>query len=121
MTPEQIRRAKAIIEHAAVHSLETEEIQLLGWALQRIEELEAGRVVVARGKLLPCPCCGGDAEFAKEEGGGEYIECIAPNCHLSTALVYPAMDEAKPLLVERWSRRAIPDALRAQAGKDGCA
>jgi len=74
MTPEQIRRAKAIIEHAAVHSLETEEIQLLGWALQRIEELEAGRVVVARGKLLPCPCCGGDAEFAKEEGGGEYIE-----------------------------------------------
>lgn len=53
MTPEQIQRAKAIVEYAAVNSLETEEVQLLGWALQhvaaqgkRIAELEAGRVVV---------------------------------------------------------------------------
>ena len=53
MTPEQIRRAKAIIEHAAVHSLETEEIQLLGWALQRIEELEAGRDPRSSGQCEP--------------------------------------------------------------------
>lgn len=53
MTPEQIQRAKAIVEYAAVNSLETEEVQLLGWALQhvaaqgkRLAELEAEGVVV---------------------------------------------------------------------------
>ena len=123
MTPERLAKIREFAANRWLHGFDPQTVRdLLDHIAaqdQRIAELEAGSVVVARGKLLPFPCCGGDAEFAKEEGGGEYIECIAPNCHLSTALVYPAMDEAKPLLVERWNRRAIPDALRAQAGKDG--
>lgn len=41
MTPEQIQRAKSIVEYAAVESLETEEIVLLGWAIQAIAARDA--------------------------------------------------------------------------------
>lgn len=41
MTPEQISRAKSIVQFAAVESQETEEIMLLGWAIQEIDHLRA--------------------------------------------------------------------------------
>lgn len=41
MTPEQIQRAKSIVEYAAVESLETEEIALLGLAIQAIAARDA--------------------------------------------------------------------------------
>lgn len=63
--------------------------------------------------LKPCPFCGGDAAFgavANEDGnkdaGGEFIMCNDPACHASTLLVFPTMTDAKPLLVEKWNRRA---------------
>lgn len=37
MTPEQLATAKSIVQHAAVNSLETEEVMLLGHAIQTIE------------------------------------------------------------------------------------
>jgi hypothetical protein len=56
----------------------------------------------------PCPCCGGEPTFGEAHDGGEYIECTSPECRLSTALVYSVMEDAKPLLVERWNRRHAP-------------
>lgn len=62
MTPEQMRRAKSIVEYAAVESLETEEIVLLGWAIQaiaardaEIADLKRGRVVVELTELSEEP------------------------------------------------------------------
>lgn len=62
--------------------------------------------------LLPCPFCGGAAQFGKcepgdveaENDGAEYIECEA--CGASTCLVFPCMDAAKPRLCELWNNRA---------------
>ena len=62
--------------------------------------------------LLPCPFCGGTAQFGKcepgdveaENDGAEYIECEA--CGASTCLVFPCMDAAKPRLCELWNNRA---------------
>ena len=62
--------------------------------------------------LLPCPFCGGTAQFGKcepgdveaENDGAEYIECEA--CGASTCLVFPCMDAAKPRLCDLWNNRA---------------
>ena len=61
--------------------------------------------------LLPCPFCGGAARFGRcasgevesENDGAEYIEC--ETCGASTCLVFPCMDDCKPVLAERWNRR----------------
>lgn len=52
MTPEQMRRAKSIVEYAAVESLETEEIVLLGWAIQAIAARDAEIADLKRGRDL---------------------------------------------------------------------
>jgi Lar family restriction alleviation protein len=72
--------------------------------------------------LLPCPFCGGTAQFQSipnEDGdpqaGGEYVECS--QCQSCTNLVFPLMDGVKRQLAERWNRRPTGDAmleLRAQ-------
>lgn len=56
--------------------------------------------------LLPCPFCGGDAGFgvSEDHDNGEYVQCR--KCLTSTALVYPIMEDAKPILAEKWNRRA---------------
>jgi len=56
--------------------------------------------------LLPCPFCGGMASFGVSEGhdNGEYIQC--QNCLASSALVYSLKEDAKPILAEKWNRRA---------------
>lgn len=57
--------------------------------------------------LLPCPFCGGDADFGVSDipahDNGQYIQCQM--CLASTCLVYPLMEDAKPSLREKWNRR----------------
>lgn len=60
--------------------------------------------------LLHCPFCGShNVGFGKcsdadaDNANGEFICC--DKCGASTALVFPCMDDAKPLLRERWNRR----------------
>jgi hypothetical protein len=61
--------------------------------------------------LLPCPFCGGDAEFGAVGGdggdaGGQFVQCTNAMCGASSALIFPCGDEPKPLLIEKWNRRA---------------
>ncbi|MBC9176779.1 Lar family restriction alleviation protein [Pseudoroseomonas ludipueritiae] len=59
--------------------------------------------------LLPCAHCGGRAEFHRCENeedanfGAVFVECS--NCHMSSPLIFPLMDDAEPPLAERWNRR----------------
>ncbi len=60
--------------------------------------------------LLPCPFCGGDAEFGAiggecDDAGGQFVQCTDARCEASSALIFPCGDEPKPLLAERWNRR----------------
>ena len=60
--------------------------------------------------LLPCPFCGGDAEYGEVGGeggdaGGQFVQCTNAMCGASSALIFPCGDEPKPLLAERWNRR----------------
>ena len=62
--------------------------------------------------LLPCPFCEGACAFGRIEEadhsdfGGEFVYCANTACGASSALIFPVMDDAKPLLAERWNRRA---------------
>ena len=66
--------------------------------------------------LLPCPFCGGSAEFgtmggAGDDTGAQFIQCTEAMCAASSALIWPGGDEPKPLLTKRWNRRATPEIL----------
>lgn len=77
-------------------------------------------------KPLPCPFCGGEAEFGvvpyerkyaadndcriNHDHGGEFIQCTNSACSASSLLIFPTMADAKPLLIEKWNRRARIDA-----------
>ncbi len=64
------------------------------------------------GTLGPCPFCGGDAEIGVEVQGGYFVQCTNAACGVSSALIFPLMDDVKPLLIERWNRRAAGDERR---------
>jgi len=49
--------------------------------------------------LLPCPFCGGTAEYQKTKNGGTYIRCAY--CFVSTALFYGRLEN----LEKRWNAR----------------
>lgn len=77
-------------------------------------------------ELKRCPCCGSAAEFrcvpggGDENSGGEFIECI--ECGLTTPLLFPCMEDVKPLLAEKWNRRAagpLPADLRRDTDMTG--
>jgi formate dehydrogenase maturation protein FdhE len=57
-----------------------------------------------------CPFCGSGAEMRQvddedsENFGGYFIECIV--CHCSTDLRFSCGDDARPLVIEKWNRRA---------------
>lgn len=60
-------------------------------------------------ELLPCPCCGSAAEFDEATGddfGGHFIACTNRLCGLTTPLMFACGEDPKPLLAERWNRRA---------------
>lgn len=58
-------------------------------------------------KLLPCPFCGGDAEYVCSNDG-DYIECT--RCGLGTT----RHEQGSVNSVQRWNTRNEADALRAQ-------
>ena len=60
--------------------------------------------------LLPCPLCNQAAHFFRiddhdsREFGGEGICCETTGC-AQIGLMFPVMEDVKPLLRERWNRR----------------
>lgn len=62
-------------------------------------------------ELLPCPHCGSPASIhtMPNDGncndGGQFVMCDNSRCMAASALVFPLMDSAEPLLAERWNRR----------------
>nr|WP_172625553.1 DUF551 domain-containing protein [Citrobacter werkmanii] len=61
--------------------------------------------------LLPCPLCGGGAEFDYDDDNLNWISCSA--CGISTDTVYHTDIDARDKLREVWNRRAA----MLQAGK----
>lgn len=67
--------------------------------------------------LKSCPHCGREAAFrrvaptlndgAHPLAGAEYIECTNRQCGASTVAMFSMMDDCKPMLAERWNRRAV--------------
>ncbi len=77
-------------------------------------EARPDRVAAARAiyGLEPCPFCGSDAGFGVEMEGGYFVQCANDACGASSALIFPLMDDVKPLLIERWNKRASGDLRR---------
>lgn len=75
-------------------------------------------------ELLPCPFCGGTAQWNKNDGvtaidsdaGAEWIDC--PRCGASTNQRYSLMEDCKPLLAEQWNRRASLGAAQVPAPRE---
>ena len=63
--------------------------------------------------LKPCPCCGSGAYFDMVENdglidgraGGWFVECINPECRLTTQLMFATGDDPRPILREIWNKR----------------
>lgn len=79
-------------------------------------------------ELANCPFCGSDADFGEIGGaeetpdaGGHFVQCLNSACSASSALIFPLMDDAKPLLRERWNRRAAPEVKQPQQPERPCA
>ena len=61
-------------------------------------------------RLLPCPFCDGTAEIceAAECGPDAYVvACLNRLCLASSAVIFAHGDDPRPLLMERWNRRAL--------------
>ncbi len=56
--------------------------------------------------LLNCPFCGATAIFGIATLGGEYVECSSNVCGASSVLMFATMEDVKPILAEKWNRRA---------------
>lgn len=87
---------------AVAAAVEHDRIRVTGYGLYE--------AVLGDGQLLPCPFCGGDAEYGEvggegDDAGGQFIQCANARCGASSALIFPCGDEPKPLLRERWNRR----------------
>ena len=54
--------------------------------------------------LLPCPCCGGNAEFDYDDDNLNWISCNV--CGISTDTAYHTDVDARDKLREVWNRRA---------------
>lgn len=71
-------------------------------------------------ELLPCPFCGNSKNIAMtnekhDHSGGYFIAC--PVCDASTALVYACGDDPRPILVDKWNRRAHLAEPQGDAGR----
>lgn len=62
-------------------------------------------------ELMPCPFCGGEAElFECEETdneGGWVVGC--KSCMASTRVHFANGDDPRPIVVDLWNTRAVPD------------
>lgn len=64
-------------------------------------------------ELKPCPCCGGDAEFDRDEHGWHWIQCR--KCGMCTNQRASTMEDCRPLLAEAWNMRTADVAHPADA------
>lgn len=62
--------------------------------------------------LLPCPFCGGKAEFDYDDDGLNWISCS--KCGISTDTAYHTDVDARETLRDVWNRRAIQSGNSAQ-------
>jgi len=74
-------------------------------------------------RLEPCPFCGAEAEIIKIDGEIDAIDtgalCVqCTECGASSALIYPLMDDAAHLLMERWNKRHNAGLSGLPLGKD---
>ena len=70
-------------------------------------------------RLLPCAHCGSPATFMTVEResinqGGEYIDCTNKECGATSVLMFATGEDVKPLLAERWNKRAAHTLLATQ-------
>lgn len=74
-------------------------------------------------ELLPCPFCGGKAQFdciESEDGddpneGGHCVACSG--CGACSILVFACGDDPLPILAEKWNRRAFIEAAPEKGGE----
>lgn len=62
--------------------------------------------------LLPCPFCGGKAEFDYDDDGLNWISCS--KCGISTDTAYHTDVDARETLRDVWNRRALQSGNSAQ-------
>lgn len=56
-------------------------------------------------RLLPCPCCGGAAQFAVQDCGGYAIVCSEKMCVTSGEIRYACGDAPHPQMADIWNTR----------------
>ncbi len=65
---------------------------------------------MAKINLSPCPFCGGEAHFDRDESTNwEWIECS--ECHVATNSSVSAMEDCKPILAESWNMRSLSTSI----------
>lgn len=80
--------------------------------LERVHNAAAMPDGQHRRRLKPCPFCGSAAEINEmpHDGncndGAMFVMCCNSACMASSSLVFPIMEDAKHLLLERWNKRA---------------
>lgn len=63
--------------------------------------------------LLPCPFCGSAAALAEAEPTGWVVECTHGACRASTNIRFSVKEDARPLVVAQWNRRADDECCMA--------
>lgn len=66
-------------------------------------------------ELLPCPFCGSEGKMVEVEPSGYVVECQNGICAASTNIRYSCGDDARPLVIEQWNRRAALSSPQAAA------
>ena len=56
--------------------------------------------------IRDCPFCGSHAKLESSDDDGEYIACQDAACGASSNIQYSIKEDGRPLLLERWNRRA---------------
>lgn len=58
------------------------------------------------GELLPCPFCGGSADYVEQEDeDGRFIAVVCSGCGAGSSQHYPLMDDARPAAANAWNKR----------------
>lgn len=72
--------------------------------LALLGDREAQEAITARGELLPCWRCGGEAEVTQLHAGGKPIYAVVCKKHYCGA--YGAAHHTKQKAIEEWNHRA---------------
>ena len=62
--------------------------------------------MTAMPELLPCPFCGGVAEYIRDrDDGGNFVAVQCTGCGCGSGKHYPLADYAAPNAAREWNRR----------------